>query len=175
MTFPPELVFPPTWVVIDNGNPGDKAVSEKIVEYLGNRLPPLFLRRVEVPPGETPDPFDLKAHGVIAVGGPSAHYGWLPKYNEQMDPKFIEDDGSLDFGIDGGVALPIHIVKSEPEPAELVGSGFLISSCVGDLPWLRIYMVAGIRAEDTILAGDMFCQGETRGVWRRTGEKLADP
>jgi hypothetical protein len=179
-TLPIELptlgaVFPPTWVVIDNGHPSDKAVSEKIVDYLMTKFPPVLAVRREVPAGEEPDPADLMAHGVIAVGGVGAQ-PWLRKYNEKMDPRVEENDGTVDFV--EPIARPIHIVKKEPAydhacVEDTTLGQFLISSCTGAFPWLTVFQVNGYFAEDTVKAGDKFCEGETKGIWVG-GVKVSD-
>jgi len=174
--FPPTIVFPPTWLVIDNGNPSDGAVSEKIVAYITTKFPPVLARRKVIEKGTEPDPFDLLAHGIIVVGGTCAN-PWLAKWNEKMDPKWMEHDGTFDFK--EPIAFPLHIVKKAPEPIDIICEAekehsCLISSCMGMLPWLTIFQVAGYHAEDTVTAGELFCAGERRGIWTNK-TKVADP
>lgn len=167
------VAFPPSWVVIDNGHPTDKETSEKIVEYLMAKFPPVVAVRREVLSEEEPDPLDLMAHGIIIVGGPGAN-AFLRKYNEKMDPRYEENDGTLDF-VD--IALPLHMVKKEPEPYDHIcvdtAEQLLISSCMGALPWLTVFQVAGYHAAGTVKAGEKFCEGETKGIWVN-GEKVSD-
>ena len=165
--FPLGLVaFPPTWVVIDNGHPSDAEVSKKIVSYLRTRFPPVLAVRRVVPTGEEPDPMDLMAHGVIVVGGPAAN-PFLDRYLARMDPTW-ENRGTE--------AAPMWwIVKGEPIKYETnYHMSCLITSCRGTFPWLRVYNVAGQSAYATVDAGDLFCAGETRGVWINK-TKVADP
>lgn len=162
--FPPAIgmMFPPTWVVIDNGtDASDAAVSEAIVTYLQAKFPPLLARRVVVPPGKEPDPFDLMAHGVIVVGSPGAN-AFLEKYVSAMDPTFDKTTGAW------------RIVKKAPPYETSDPMACLITSCPGMFPWLSVWLVAGIDRAATAQAGELFCAGETKGVWVNR-VKQADP
>lgn len=167
--FPPRIVaFPPTWIVIDTGHESDKEASEMIIKYLQTKFPPVYARRIEVPRGEQPDPFELLVHGVIAVGGPAAQNAWLPSYNALMDPRWEEDDETFDF--EDPIDHPLHIVQKAPTEEDIRCTGknehaCLIGSCQGAFPWLSIFQVAGHHAEDTVTAAELFCKGELRGIW----------
>ena len=158
-TFGP--VFPPTWVVIDCGDPGDKAVSEAIVAYLMAKFPPVLAVRREVLPADEPDPIDLMAHGVIIVGGPAPWWTgashWHMTYLVAMDPGWVNK---------GTEAAPVwKIAQTDPAVETADAKACLISSVVGGLPWLAVYNVAGMTAEGTVQAGELFCAGETKGIW----------
>jgi len=162
--FPPTIVFPPTWIVIDNDNPSDAQVSEKIVAYITTKFPPVLARRKVIPTGEKPDPFDLLAHGIIVVGGTSPN-PFMKDYLDKMDPTVLISEGK---GYYVKKAPPGY--KTEADP---VGA-CIISSCQGALPWLTIWWINGYRAEDTVAAGELFCAGERRGIWINK-TKVADP
>jgi len=175
LSFQPELLYP-SWVVIDNGYPTDKQTSQKIVEYLSKKFPPAYAVRKEVPKGQEPDPLDLWLSCIIAVGGPSAN-PWIRKFNVLMDPRWEENDGSVDF--EEPRSDPLKLVKKEPLAYVNVAEGATERCCIISswtwqwVPWLKIFMVAGYSANDTVEAGDLFCKGETRGIWVN-GVKKAD-
>jgi len=156
------VVFPPTWIVIHNGDPSDKAVAEKIVDYLMTKLPPVIAMMREVLPEETPDPMDLLAHGVIIVGGPACWWPgeshWHMKYFEKMDPGW-ENKGTLE--------TPVWmIVQTEPEVYETDSTlAAVITSVMGAFPWLNVFNVAGYTVGATVQAGELFCEGKLRGIW----------
>jgi len=165
------VAFPPTWVVIDNGHPSDKEVSEKIVDYLMTKFPPVIAVRKEVPPKEEPDPLDFMFHGVIIVGGPACWWPgetkWHMKYLEAMDPGW-ENRGTEEAPI-------FWIVKREPKPYETIHEmACLISSTTGEFPWLSVWNVAGMSGYATVQAGELFREGERRGIWINK-VKVADP
>lgn len=160
--------FPPTWVVIDNGYPTDKETSEKIVDYLSKRVPPVIAFRREVPPDQDPDPLDIRAHGIIIVGGPKCWWPseskWHWKYLSKMNPGWL-NIGSVEAP-DFQIFKNSYITKDE--------MACLISKASGELPWLEVWNVAGISAEATVQAGELFCSGEIMGVWINK-VKVADP
>lgn len=162
--FPPTIAFPPTWLVIDNGHPSDAEVSEKIVEYITRKFPPVLARRKMIPTGEKPDAFDLLAHGLIVVGGTSAN-PFIKEYLDKMDPTF--DIETLSFVKRATAELPEYRVPGAPGTS-------VISSCQGALPWLQIWWIHGWTAEDTVAAGELFRAGERKGIWVNK-EKVADP
>lgn len=146
--------FPPTWVVIDNGDLVDKEVSEKIVAYLTSKMPPVLAARRYVPTGENPDPMDLMANGVIIVGGPIAN-PFLANYN--FDPGWLNK---------GTTAVPSwYIANADPVYETNAPMAALITSCVGAFPWLTVCSVGGMTREATLQAGELFCDGETKGIW----------
>lgn len=155
-------VFPPTWVVIDCGDASDKTVSEAIVSYLMSKFPPVLAVRREVLPEDEPDPLDLMAHGVIIVGGPAVWWAgkshWHMKYLGAMDPGWVNK---------GTDAAPIWwIVQKAPTAYETNAQlAALISSVTGQFPWLTVFNVAGEIFTATVQAGELFCAGETKGVW----------
>ena len=145
-------MFPPTWVVIDNGDLVDKLVSERIVAYLTSKAPPVLAARREVPLGQKPDQMDLMAHGVIIVGGPVAN-PWLSNYS--FNPGWLNK---------GTPEVPIWVIaNSNYETA--ADMACLITSAMGSLPWLTVMNVAGMTRESTVQAGELFCLGETKGIW----------
>lgn len=162
LPFAAGVIFPPTWVVIHNGDASDKAVADAIVAYLMAKFPPVLAVTREVLPEEDPDPLDLMVHGVIIVGGPVCWWPgtshWHMAYLEAMDPGWVNR---------GTEAAPIWlIVQKEPKAYETnAAMACLISSVAGALPWLSVWNVAGMTREATVQAGELFCAGETLGVW----------
>lgn len=151
-------MFPPTWVVIDNGDLVDKQVSEQIVAYLTSKVPPVLAARREVPLGQQPDPMDLMAHGVIVVGGPVAN-PWLSTYS--FNPGWLNK---------GTPEVPVWVLFKEqilgvPTYETAAPMACLITSSMGSLPWLTVMNVAGMTRESTVQAGELFCLGETKGIW----------
>jgi hypothetical protein len=153
--------FPPTWVVIHNGNASDKAVADTIVSYLMSQFPPVLAVSREVAPDADPDPMDLMFHGVIIVGGTTcwtAPSKWHLAYMTAMDP------GMKNKGTE---AAPVWVYARKSPALEVSGSGSqLISSIAGQFPWLAVFNVQGWNAIDTVHAGDKFCAGERSGIWK---------
>ena len=152
--------FPPTWVVIHNGNTSDAAVADKIVAYLMAQFPPVLAVSREVAPDADPDPMDFMFHGVIIVGGPPCWWPstshWHLAYLLAMDPGWKNE---------GTETVPVwHIVRKSPALDVLNTTASLISSIAGQFPWLSVFNVAGAGA-DSVKAGDLFCAGERSGIW----------
>lgn len=170
MSLPQISLLYPIWIVIDNGHPSDKQVSQKIVDYLTTKFPPAYAIRKQVSSGQEPDPIDLWFCGIIAVGSVLAQ-PWLIRFNVLMDPRIEENDGSVDFV--APIATPLKLVKKEPlykfAYTELERACLITSIANGFPP---TFQVAGFSAEDTVEAGDLFCKGETSGIWVN-GKKVA--
>lgn len=151
------MIFPPTWIVIDNGDPGDVEVSNKVVNYLMTKIPPVFATRKQVNPGEEPDSIDLMAHGIVIVGGPVANK-FLQKYLASMDPTWVNK---------GTEAAPNWYLVRKTDTAYETNNTMacLITSCQGSFPWLTVYNIAGMSREATAKAGDLFCAGNLKGIW----------
>jgi hypothetical protein len=151
--------FPPTWVVIHNGNVSDKAVADKIVSYLMSQFPPVLAVSKEVAPDADPDSMDFMVHGIIIVGGPACWWPstshWHLTYLLAMDPGWKNE---------GTEADPVwHVVRTSPALDVRDMTASLISSIAGQFPWLTVFNVAGF--VDSVKAGDLFCAGERSGIW----------
>lgn len=153
--------FPPTWVVIHNGNASDSAVADTIVSYLMSQFPPVLAVSREVAPDADPDPMDFMFHGVIIVGGPACWWPsashWHLAYLLAMDPGWKNK---------GTETAPVWvIVRKDPAFETSVSGAQLITSIAGQFPWLAVFNVAGMDAPDAVKAGDKFCAGERSGIW----------
>jgi len=152
--------FPPTWVVIHNGNASDKAVADKIVSYLMSQFPPVLAVSTEVAPDADPDPMNFMFHGVIIVGGPSAWTAtskWHLTYLAAMDP------GWKNIGTE---AAPVWVMARKTPAFQTTDPDCqLINSIAGQFPWLAVFNVAGWTDLSTVKAGDKFCAGERSGIW----------
>lgn len=155
------VMFPPTWLVIHNGNPIDKEVATKIADYLMSKMPPLIAMAREILPDADPDPMDLLAHGIIIVGRPtswSSASKWHLKYLEAMNPGW-ENKGTVE------TPLWMIVQKNETiyETDNILAT--IISSTMGAFPWLTVWNVVGYTDAATVQAGELFCAGETKGIW----------
>jgi len=156
------VIFPPTWLVIHNGNPVDKEVAEKIVDYLMTKMPPVIAMAREILPDADPDPMDLLAHGIIIVGGPAAWWPsashWHLKYLEAMNPGW-ENKGTPE--------TPIWMIVQKNETIYETDNimSAVISNVMGAFPWLTVWNVVGYTDAATVQAGELFCAGEMKGIW----------
>jgi hypothetical protein len=151
--------FPPTWVVIDNGNASDSVVADKIASYLMAKFPPVLAVKKEITRDTDPDSVDFMVHGIIIIGGPASYREapskWAEKYLMKMDPGWVYKETKADF----------FITRTTPAYETNAENAFLISSIAGQFPWLTVFNIAGTRAAGTVKAGAKFCAGEVSGIW----------